>query len=152
MIIDVLSNAERYFCIHPLFAKAFGYMQSENMVSVKVGNYDIMGDDIRGIVTNSPGRTMEEAISRFECHNEYIDIQLCIDGPEQIGWKPRQKCIRQKGCYNADKDVIFYDEVPDMYFGLTGNQFVIFFPDDVHAPMIGEKDIKKMVIKVKCIL
>jgi len=36
-----------------------------------------------------------------------------------------------------------------MYFQLTNHQFAIFFPEDVHAPMIGEGQIKKMVIKVK---
>jgi len=33
---------------------------------------------------------------------------------------------------------------------LTDNQFAIFFPEDVHAPMIGgDAEIKKLVIKVK---
>ena len=43
----------------------------------------------------------------------------------------------------------FYSDAPGMYFQLTDNQFAIFFPEDVHAPMIGEGEIKKMVIKVK---
>ena len=34
-----------------------------------------------------------------------------------------------------------------MYFQLTDNQFGIFYPEDVHAPMIGEGEIKKVVIK-----
>ncbi|HEV8079726.1 MAG TPA: YhcH/YjgK/YiaL family protein [Chitinophagaceae bacterium] len=55
----------------------------------------------------------------------------------------------QKGEYNAEKDVVFYSDVPDMYFELTDNQFAIFFPEDVHAPMIGEGGIKKLVVKVK---
>ena len=29
-----------------------------------------------------------------------------------------------------------------MYFQLTDGQFAIFFPEDVHAPMIGEGEIK----------
>lgn len=149
MIIDILSNAQKYFCIHPLFEKAFGYIEGMNTDTVEVGKYDILGDDIKGVVTNNPGRTAEEAISKFECHNQYIDIQLCIDGPETIGWKPRQNCTHPKGRYHAEKDVIFYDETPDTFFQLAGNQFVIFFPEDVHAPMIGENNIKKMVIKVK---
>jgi beta-galactosidase beta subunit len=45
--------------------------------------------------------------------------------------------------------VLFYADAPDMYFGLQQNQFVIFFPEDVHAPMIGDGTIKKLVIKVK---
>jgi len=56
---------------------------------------------------------------------------------------------QQKGEYNAEKDVVFYNDAPDMYFQLTNNQFAIFFPEDVHAPMIGEGEIKKLVIKVK---
>jgi beta-galactosidase beta subunit len=36
-----------------------------------------------------------------------------------------------------------------MYSELTNGQFVIFFPEDVHAPMIGDAEIKKLVIKVK---
>ena len=82
-------------------------------------------------------------------HNKNIDIQFCIKGNEQIGWKPRESCTEQRGDYNADKDVVFYNDAPDMFFQLTDNQFAIFFPEDVHAPMIGESDIKKMVIKVQ---
>jgi biofilm protein TabA len=36
-----------------------------------------------------------------------------------------------------------------MYFQLTDGQFGIFYPEDVHAPMIGEGEIKKLVFKVK---
>ena len=51
--------------------------------------------------------------------------------------------------YNSEKDVRFYSDVPDMYFQLTNNQFAIFYPEDVHAPMIGNGEIKKLVFKVK---
>ncbi|MGZ8545586.1 MAG: YhcH/YjgK/YiaL family protein, partial [Flavisolibacter sp.] len=43
----------------------------------------------------------------------------------------------------------FYSDAPDMFFQLKPGQFAIFFPDDVHAPMIGDAEIKKLVIKVK---
>ena len=93
--------------------------------------------------------TAAESVAKFECHNKHIDIQLCIKGTEQIGWKPREKCITENGGYNPEKDVQFYSEQPDMYFQLTDGQFAIFFPEDVHAPMIGDAEIKKLVIKVK---
>jgi YhcH/YjgK/YiaL family protein len=53
------------------------------------------------------------------------------------------------GDYNSEKDVQFFKDAPDMFFQLTNGQFAIFFPADVHAPMIGEGQIKKLVIKVK---
>lgn len=36
-----------------------------------------------------------------------------------------------------------------MFFELCAGQFVIFLPEDVHAPGIGDGEIKKLVIKVK---
>lgn len=149
MIIDNLSSAEKYFCLHPLFAKAFEYICLQKMENIDVGKYEIDGDNLKAIVSNKQGMITEESILKFECHNRHIDIQLCINGNERFGWKSRNTCTQQKGEYNPEKDVAFYNDTPDMYFQLTNNQFAIFFPEDVHAPMIGEGEIKKMVVKVK---
>jgi YhcH/YjgK/YiaL family protein len=148
MIIDTLTNAEKYLCVHPLFAKAYEYIKSVNLSAIEEGNYEI-SDELRAIVSDKNGRSLSESIGKFECHNKHIDIQLCINGKEQIGWKPRECCIHKKDEYDVAKDVTFYEDEPDTYFYLTQNQFVIFFPEDVHAPMIGDGMIKKMVIKVK---
>ena len=149
MIVDTLLNAEKYFCMHPLFSKALEHIKSQNLDAIEVSKYEIDGDLLKAIVSDKPGMTAEESGAKFECHDKHIDIQLCIHGKEQIGWKPRQNCIQPKGDYNPEKDVSFYNDAPDMYFELTDNQFAIFFPEDVHAPMIGKDRIKKMVIKVK---
>lgn len=149
MIIDTLSNAEKYFCVHPLFQKAFEHLQSQNLETIEPGNYSIDGGELKAIVSEKAGKSRAESLAKFECHNQHIDIQICIKGQEQIGWKPRETCTDQKGEYNSDKDVLYFNDAPDMYFQLSGHQFVIFFPEDVHAPMIGEGEIKKMVVKVK---
>jgi biofilm protein TabA len=149
MILDNLSNASRYSSFHPLFAKAFDYISKTDLAALEVGKFDIDGDNLRGIVSDKEGTTAEASTGKFECHNAHIDIQVCIRGKETIGWKPRGTCTSPKGEYNAEKDVLFYNDAPDMFFGMTDNQFVIFYPEDVHAPMIGEGMIKKLVIKVK---
>jgi len=149
MIIDTLSNAEKYFCVHPLFRQAFEYIQLQNLPGIEVGKYVIQEDQLKVIVSNKPGKTAQESLAKFECHDRYIDIQLCINGKETIGWKPRSTCEHQKGTYDSEKDVSFFTDTPDMYFQLEGGQFAIFFPGDVHAPMIGEGEIKKLVVKVK---
>ena len=148
MIIDTLDNAKKYFAVHPLFEKAFAYINSTDLASVEPGKYEIDGDNLRAIYSNKKGMPAAESIQKFECHNKHIDIQLCISGNETIGWKPRGSCLEEKGEYNPEKDVLFYNDAPDMYFGLTDGQFVIFYPEDVHAPMIGDEEIKKLVIKV----
>ena len=148
MIIDTIQNASKYFSIHPLFAKAFDFIHSTDLANEPDGKSDI-AEGLKAIFSNKPGVTTEASVAKFECHNKHIDIQLCINGIETIGWKPREKCFKENGGYNEEKDVQLYHEQPDTYFQLTNGQFAIFFPEDVHAPMIGESEIKKLVIKVK---
>lgn len=148
MIIDTLENAGKYVSIHPLFAKAFEYLKSIDLQNAEPGKFDI-AEGLKVAVVEKEGMSQEESISKFECHNKNIDIQVCISGKERMGWKPRNTCTSQKGEYNQEKDVLFYSDAPDMYFQLTDNQFAIFFPEDVHAPMISDKAIKKLIVKVK---
>jgi len=149
MIIDTIQNASKYFSVHPLFERAFDYISKTAIATVEPGKYDIDGDKLKAAYSNKKGMTAGESVSKFECHNKHIDIQVCINGVETIGWKPREKCKTLNGDYNETKDVQLYHEQPDMYFQLTNGQFVIFFPEDVHAPMIGDTEIKKLVVKVK---
>jgi YhcH/YjgK/YiaL family protein len=148
MIIDTIQNASKYFSTHPLFAKAFEYIQQTDLKNAEAGKSDI-AEGLKAIISSGPGKTKEASLSKFECHNKNIDIQLCISGNETIGWKPREKCASPNGEYNDEKDVLFFNDAPDMFFQLTDGQFAIFFPEDVHAPMIGDAEIKKLVIKVK---
>ena len=148
MIIDSIENAARYFGLHPLFEEAFQFISKNDLQNTPDGTIE-MPKNIRAFITTAIGKTKETSLEKFECHDQFIDIQLCIKGNEIFGWKPRHKCKTQKGAYNAEKDVRFYSDAPDTYFELTDNQFAIFFPEDVHAPMIGTGEIKKMVVKIK---
>lgn len=148
MIIDTIANASKYFSVHPLFAKAFEYIEQTDLANAPDGKLDIT-EGLKAIFSDKAGTTAEASVGKFECHNKNIDIQLCINGVETIGWKPREKCMTENGGYNPEKDVQLYNEQPDMYFQLTNGQFAVFFPEDVHAPMIGAGEIKKLVIKVK---
>jgi biofilm protein TabA len=148
MIIDTLASAQKYYGLHKNFKIAFDYLRSTDLNTVEAGIYDI-ADGVKVIAAEGEGKKAEVALETFECHNQNIDIQLCISGTETMGWKSRTDCTQPKGEYSDEKDVLFFADAPDMYFNLKGGQFVIFYPEDVHAPMIGEGLIKKMVVKVR---
>ena len=147
MIIDTLANASKYYSVHPLFKEAFEYIANTDLANAPDGKSEI-AKGLKAIFSNAQGKTAEASLSKFECHNKNIDIQVCINGVETIGWKPRSKCTKDNGGYNDEKDVQLYLDYADTFFQLTNSQFVILFPEDVHAPMIGEGVIKKLVIKV----
>lgn len=147
MIIDSLANAKRYYHLHKHFAKAFEFILQQELDAIEPGKYPIDGDEIHASVSLKDG--LKAADGKPEAHNNYMDIQVCPAGTETMGWKPRETCTSPKGEYNAEKDVIFYNDQPDTYFNLQAGQFAIFFPNDVHTPMIGEGPVKKLVVKIK---
>ncbi len=147
MVLDTLENSDKYISLHPNFAKAFEFIKSVNLETVEVGKYEIDGKDVHAAVMIKDGGPSETA--KFEAHRNYIDIQVCPSGSEELGWKPLSKCVNIKDEYNPEKDVTFYADKPDMYFKMHAGQFAIFYPEDVHAPLIGEGQIKKLVVKIK---
>ena len=148
MVIDSIENAAKYFSLNPHFQKAFENIHQMDLHGIALGTYQV-DEHIRAIFSNNKGMTAAESCAEFECHNKHIDIQLCIHGVEEFGWKPRTSCTQANGEYDDEKDVQLYFDRPDMFFKLTDGQFTILFPEDVHAPMIGSDAIRKLVIKVK---
>jgi len=148
MIVDDLSQANKYEALHPRFKQAFEFLTSNNLEALSLGKHTIEGDNLFAIVVNEEAVPILESTSQFECHNQYIDIQYVFGGVETIGYKHRETCLEPRGEYNAEKDVLFYEDAPDFFFKLFPGQFGIYFPSDVHAPMIGEGKIRKVVIKV----
>lgn len=148
MIVDSLNNTSVYTSLHPLFAKAFDFIQNNDINMLEDGTIAVE-EGLKLIVSTKQGKSITESLAKFECHDHHVDIQICAKGNETIGWKPREKCANPNGEYNSEKDVRFFNDAPDMFFQLLDNQFVIFYPNDVHAPMIGDDVIKKLVFKVK---
>ncbi len=149
MIIDHLKNAAKYTSLNPLFERAFEFINATNLESIALGNHEIVGRNLRLIVADENGVSESVSTSEFECHNQHIDIQFCISGVERFGWKPRNSCSFPKGEYSKEKDVLIYNDAPDMFFTLKEMQFVILYPEDVHAPMISEGRIRKLIFKVR---
>ena len=148
MILDSLENAGKYEILHPSFKKAFDYLRQNDLKNLPADfKHEIDGVKFFGF--NGKGKTKEESLETFECHDKNIDIQFCISETETFAWKPRAGCVLRNGGYNDEKDVRFFKDEPDTFFQLKENHFVILFPEDVHAPMISTGTLNKIVIKVQ---
>ncbi|MDR1881307.1 MAG: YhcH/YjgK/YiaL family protein [Prevotella sp.] len=147
MILDSLKNAEMYYSLHPLFKKAFEYLKSVDFTRAETGRTDLEGDDLFVMVSDSDMKA--EADAKMEVHNKYIDIQLPVSKPEIYGWKARAELKEERGAFNEEKDIrFFFDKGTTLITAVPGN-FAVFFPEDGHAPCIGEGKTRKVVVKVK---
>lgn len=146
MIIDTLANADKYSGLHPRFAAAFAFLRRPGLATLPLGRHTIEGDDLFVILSRSRGRSRSEA--RLEAHRQYIDIQLVISGIDEMGWRPRASCGNPSVPYSPEKDIEFFDDAPETWVATPAGAFCLFFPDDAHAPLVGEGEIHKAVVKV----
>ena len=146
MIIDTLGNADRYLSLHPLFLQAFEYIRKHDLLQLAPGRYPIVGDALFFIIDHAEGRRREQA--KLECHRKYIDIQLVLEGEEEMGWKSRSHCTTPVADYNAERDIQFFQDAPASWITTPSGAFCIFFPGDAHAPLVATGKIRKAIFKI----
>ena len=149
MIFSTLSQSDRYAALHPLFPRAFEYIRNTNLLSLAPGCYPIVGDDLLAIVEHMPGRTRAEA--KLECHRRYIDIQLVLEGVDEMGWKPLADCHKPVSDYSAEQDIRFFNDAPATWFATPPGAFCIFFPEDAEAPLVSSGQVRKVVFKIAAV-
>ncbi|OGS91228.1 MAG: hypothetical protein A2Z95_01855 [Gallionellales bacterium GWA2_60_18] len=146
MIFASLSQSSRYAALHPLFQRAFDHIRDTDLYSLAPGRYPLAGDDLIAIVEHSPGKTREMA--KLEAHRRYIDIQLVLEGVEEMGWKPLADCLNPVSEHNGEKDIRFFHDAPASWVAVPPDHFCIFFPEDAHAPLVAAGNIRKVIFKV----
>ncbi len=146
MILSTLSQSDRYAALHPLFPRAFEFIRNTDLLALTPGRYPIVGDDLFVIVESVAGRSREQA--KLECHRRYIDIQLVLEGVDEMGWKPLPDCREPVADYSAEKDIQFFRDVPASWIATPPGAFCIFFPEDAHAPLVATGNIRKAIFKI----
>ena len=155
MVLDELSEHRRYLSLHPAFARAFEFLThadwNEYFPASPEGaghstRQPIDGERIYVAIDLAQGRGREGA--RLEAHRRYIDIQLTIDGDEEIGWKPTGDCSSTAIAFDAAKDITFFHDRPECWLSVPAGRFAIFFPEDAHAPLAGRGTLKKAIVKI----
>lgn len=146
MIIDSISNAATYFALSPRIKQAFDWLERCDINSLEVGRHDIDGEFLFVNVQDVELKPRHEAA--LEVHNRYIDIQVMFGCKEEYGWSERQACTQPCEEFNEERDVQFFADIPQLFYTLREGQFAIFFPEDAHAPMLGQGGVRKLIFKL----
>ena len=145
----ILDSFERFVCyteLNPLFRKVLEFFRRHDPATLADGRYEIDGQSVYMVLGENVLKNESEAL--LEAHDRYIDIQYVIRGRENFGWRDRSKCLAPRSEMDAERDILFFDDRPSTFVGVTAGQFVIFFPYDAHAPLIGEGCDRKCIVKV----
>ncbi|NDC54007.1 MAG: DUF386 domain-containing protein [Planctomycetia bacterium] len=145
MILDSLPRSHRYATLHPRFADAFAFL-GRMPADIAVGRHEIAGDALFALVQRYETRPVDGM--QLEAHRRYIDIQYLVAGSEVIRWAPLPGLDHATRPYDAEKDYALFALPPAATpLRIQAGEFMIFFPDDAHAPC-GCLDLPAEVVKV----
>ena len=146
MILATLAEADRYAALHPLFPRAFEFLRHTDLAALAPGRHDVQGEQLFAIVEVCAARARSQA--KLECHRRYLDIQLVLEGVDEMGWRPLATCVEPLGDHDPARDIRFFGDAPASWIATPPGAFCLFFPDDAHAPLTGTGLIRKVVLKV----
>ena len=140
--------ARQYAAKKKWWDTAFAYLKETDLVNLRPGRYQILGDDVFALVTEGPTKDLDK--TRWEAHKIYQDIHYVITGKEKIGITPVSSAtVTQE--YDPAKDIGFYSS-KGKYYESDPGKFFIAFPADAHRPGVkarGHDSVKKVVIKIR---
>lgn len=150
MIFDKLNNAKQYYCFGEKIQKGFEFLSKEDLKTLPDGRYEILGNEIYANVQSL--KTKNQNLKKWEVHRDYIDIQYVISGKEKMGYGLLADFNEIIEKYDKEKDIEFLNGEKFNFVNVQEGEFTIFYPNDVHAPMLSVEDdieIKKVIVKIK---
>lgn len=147
MIVSNLQNSQRVESLHPLFKRLFEYVKTHDLLHAELGRIEIEGDAL--FINNVNPECVPADKQVLEVHHDYIDVHILLEGAERIGWKAIEDVTDETKPYEKEGDCALYADAPTTFVDLLPGQFVIVYPEDPHAPVIGKGKIRKLIAKVK---
>lgn len=144
MIIDELDHIMFY---EPLLKNlAAGLEAIKNSHTHEVGKYTFEG----GYFMIQEGETKPMEEGTFEAHRNYIDVQIILEGSEEIAWADI-KDLETQTPYDPQKDAQRYNGDKSHHILISKGMFYAAFPHDGHKPVSHTKEkqqFKKIVMKL----
>lgn len=146
MILANLSDSARYECMHPLFKQAFDYIKSNDLGKVPAGRIELDGDKLFINVVDTELIPVQRA--KLEAHRKYIDIHIPLTQAELIGCAHISEVGESEAPFDEEGDFALYNYPRSMWTIVKPGDFLIVYPEDTHAPLVGKGPQRKLIVKV----
>jgi YhcH/YjgK/YiaL family protein len=149
MILASIRDFRSFSALHPFFPRLADFLERQDLAAVPEGRTVLDGEELFVIASHAAcTRALTEA--PLEAHRNYIDVQVVLSGIDTMGWSPLLKCTEITAPFDVERDIEFYADPPMNLVTVPAGCLAIFFPEDAHAPLIGDgHSVHKLVFKVR---
>lgn len=130
-----------------VFVKALTFLTTHDFTTMEPGRLTIQGTMMYANLDIVHTKAYKN--SKPEQHQDYIDVQYIVRGREDMGFYT-DRHIHAPIESHPDKDCWFYaNDLPDegIVHAVPGS-YAIFFPSDIHRPLLAPNDQPEPVLKV----
>jgi biofilm protein TabA len=151
MIIGNINHLRLVPYLPEKIKQSIEYIKDNVNRNTPIGRYDIDGDKMFFIVSDNSPRHINEANPEY--HEKYIDVQIVLEGQEGMAvctLPPHTTILDDK---LTENDIAFI-ETPkeETILVLQPNDFIVFFPHEVHKPLCAIDGkmvtVRKVVVKI----
>lgn len=148
MIFDDLKNIGNYPQIDAKIVEFIKRLSVDNPLGRVY-----LSDDCLTFANIDEYTTKRHCECKLEAHKKYIDIQLLLDGAEELGFTSTEGLEISEN-YDLARDVMFFtpcDQELNKIVLKKGN-FILLYPHEAHQPQMAVNNlpskVKKVVVKI----
>lgn len=148
MIYDEIKNIGKYKGISKWFDLAADFLLSADLTVLPDGRSAICGEDV--FINVMEADTVSSNSIDFEIHKKYWDIQIDIEGTEQIQIGCGDRTVTAE--YKGQTDFGTYSCKEHIDFVMGWGRFIVCMDDEPHKPTLKCLDssrVRKCVVKVR---
>ncbi len=150
MIFGEIDELKFYRGISRELDSAINFILENKVLDRFEGKNEILGEKLFFNIQNVETKKLKDCF--FESHREYMDIHIIIEGEELIGYAQKGD-LKLNLDYNESSDFQTLSGKMQNSFHMKKGNFIMFFPNEPHMPLIAPSDetkgIKKAVFKIK---
>lgn len=144
MIVDSYKNIQKYGPLLPYLKN--GLEAAKDADSLEVGRYEFEG----GYFMIQEGQTKPLDEGTFEAHRKFIDVQILLDGAEEVAWQELADTTEAIP-YDPTTDKQRLDGSKEHHMLITKGMFWAAFPQDAHKAISHvdqQLSFRKIVMKL----
>jgi YhcH/YjgK/YiaL family protein len=145
MIIDKLTNINFYKEFVNHLDKGLKAIENQKE-RLEVGRYEFEG----GFFMIQKGDTKPMTEGNFEAHRKYVDVQIVVEGSEEIAWAEIGDLVSEVA-YDEQKDAEYFSGDEQHTIKVSEGMFYIAFPHDGHKAIRHtneQQSFTKVVLKL----
>ena len=144
MVYDKINRLKLYNGLSPLISDLDVFISRNDLTAFDNGEHKISGEDL--FVRVMEYETVAGDASVYECHRDYLDLHLILEGHEEIS------CLVDNNLpvsreYSKENDTVLFEGRGGRRQRLGPGDFLLLFPHEAHAPVLSISSVSKKVRK-----